>query len=698
MSDKPESMDEQSLTAFIDNEIRNCIGYAGSSDEISEERARNLEYYLNRPRGDEEIGRSQLQDSTVHDVVESFLPGLLAPFISSDDLAEFLPVGLEDEAQAEEATKYTNHIVMKDNPGIRLLYQFGKDGLLQKNGFLYADWIQKDMSKRMQSKTDYAGLLKLTEDSEIEIIAVAAYDAQNNALEQVQVDALLDPEQEISTEGVCFEVDFRRSWKEGRVHIRGIPPEYALVRRTSTGCDDKQTIGWQEITTLSDLREEGYDEELLDKIPLAESANGRSIDHNGEREAREQAQGLTSTGGENLSSTKEENKPIWRTVLFTYVDYDGDGRAELRKIIRAGSDTLGGVTLYNEEVSEVRMISWTPIIMPHQFFGRAIVDPVIPVQDWKTALLRSAMNGVYDNTEPRYTVKEQSSTDDTWDDLMIRIPGSNISVKEQDAVQRLDTSPDLASTFQFMEMADQVRDLRSPAPRQALAVDPDVLNADKTATEATIQHNAIAQRQELILRLFAEAIAELCRVVHRLTIEHQDKPRIMRLIPDKPPVSVDPRYWNADMDVSVKVGLGTGTKDQQLKSLMMIHQIQMGDMQMGLPTVDPEKLFATRERLIQFSGLSSPQLYFNDPRPQDGRGNDPMLQKAYQDGVRAGQQNADAAAKLQIEREKIESKERMNREDIASEERMHQQDIALDKTELMIRQQENIAQAAGLNV
>lgn len=667
-------MTDERINAYLDREIADCIGYGGG-DEISEERAKNLSYYLNRPRGDEEEGRSQLQDSSVQDVVEAFLPGLLAPFLSSDSLAEFNPVSEEDEEEAEIRTAMVNHVMMRDNDGLRVLYQFAKDGILQKNGFVYADWYEKELTRRQQVRTDYAGLQSLTQDPEMEIISVAGFDGFGQPL---PVDAV-----EQADPMIAYEVDFRRSWKEGRVKVCNIAPEYMLVSRTATGNEPPAVIGWMERTTKSALREEGYDPAKIDEVPYA---GGRSsqMDVTDERTVREQAQrsAAEENGGD---SDNEATRPIWRTVIWTRLDVDGDGKAELRKIIRAGGDPMGGVILSNEESNFCQIESWTPVIMPHQFFGRAIVDGARDLQDWKTALLRSAMNGVYDTVEPRMGVVEDPSysSENTWEDLMINIPGTHVRMNRPDAVFKLNDSPDLAPTLQMLELADRFRETRTPVSRQMQAVDPDVLNKT-TATEAQIQQNASAQRQELILRLFAEGVGRICMLVSKLLIQHQDKPRMLRLKPKMPPVSVDPRFWDSDMDISVKVGLGTGTKQQQLQHLMMINQIQMQDMQMGLPTVDPERLYNTRARLIEFSGLSSPEMYFNDPA---------QAQQAPQGASPEEVKQAQAQA---FEEGKAQGQDATKMAEIESKERMHGVDSHLKGMELQMRSQENIA--AGMNV
>lgn len=669
MSNKPEKMDDIKLNAFIDNELRQTIGFGQAGDEISSERARNLEYYLNRPLGDEEDGKSKLQSSDVQDVVETFLPALLAPFISSDETVEFKPVSKEDEEYAEQAGKYINHIFMVDNDGVKIQYTWAKDGLISKNGFLYIDWCEKERTALKYQRVSFAGLATLQQDPEIEILEFLAIDALGRKMEPEDSEAILNVMDPSALDGVQFEVKFRRTWMEGRVKVENIPPEFVIVSKTAKDCETARMIGWQEQVSLSTLREEGYPESKLETINFGDDED---YDPNGESLVRKQAQGGLNDSDDN--ATDPASRLIWRTVAWMRVDYDGDGKAELRKIVRAGTRETGGVILLNEEADEPLIVSFTPIPMPHQLFGRALADLAIQIQDGKTSMLRMGMDATYHTVHPRWAYSEELANENTWDDLMMDIPGAPVRMDGIDAVRPLRDSPNIEAAYQMLEYLDRVREIRTPVSRQDTGVDADALN-DTSATQAQIQANASAMRKELILRVYSESLSKVFRLINRLVIKYQDKPRLLRLYPDKDPVEVDPRFWNADMDVSVRVGLGTGTKDQQLQSLMTIHQIQMGDLQLGLPTVDVEKLYATRSRLVEFSGLSTPELYFNDPKNEEQQGQAPaapspeetqqaeiqkqqeaeQIQQAIEQAREAGKQEGMDIAKIEAERIKAEA-------------------------------------------
>jgi hypothetical protein len=72
---------------------------------------------------------------------------------------------------------------------------------------------------------------------------------------------------------------------------------------------------------------------------------------------------------------------------------------------------------------------------------------------------------------------------------------------------------------------------------------------------------------ELIVRTLAHGLKRVFKGLLKLTIQHQDKPRTIRLRNEW--VTVDPRTWNADMDATVNTGLGAGTRERDMMMMQM---------------------------------------------------------------------------------------------------------------------------------
>ena len=80
---------------------------------------------------------------------------------------------------------------------------------------------------------------------------------------------------------------------------------------------------------------------------------------------------------------------------------------------------------------------------------------------------------------------------------------------------------------------------------------------------------ASAGKLELIARIFAETgVKSLFKGILQLLCKYQDKERVIRL--NGKFVPFNPREWNDQYNVSINVGLGTGTRQEQLATMQMI--------------------------------------------------------------------------------------------------------------------------------
>ena len=159
MAKKIIELSDPKLRNLLSNQINNALGYLGG--HLSQSRRKSLEYYLGDKLGTEIDGRSQVVSTDVSDTVESILPNLLRVFTASDNVVRCDPVTAEDVPLAEQASAYLNHVFYKENNGFQLLYNFFKDALIEKNGFLK---IYYDESETVEHET-YKNLTKAEKDA-----------------------------------------------------------------------------------------------------------------------------------------------------------------------------------------------------------------------------------------------------------------------------------------------------------------------------------------------------------------------------------------------------------------------------------------------------------------------------------------------------------------------------------------------------
>jgi hypothetical protein len=249
-------------------------------------------------------------------------------------------------------------------------------------------------------------------------------------------------------------------------------------------------------------------------------------------------------------------------------------------------------------------------------------------------------------------------------------------------------------------------------------MDPDTLDTSGqiSATQAAIMEEGRNSRAEMIARIFAETgVKELFKIMLKLLVQHQPKARMIRL--RNKWVEMDPREWNAEMDVSISVGLGTGSKAQQLMTAQTILE-GMKELAMSpfSSLIDKEKVGNAWKKFLNASGVKNVDDYMVEPQ-RDQEGNvipdppqpDPkmleaqaklqMEQAKHQSDMQIKaaqleQQGQEAALKLQLSQQEMAAKIQLEREKAQAEILMNEQRMQaeLQMKEREMQMKEHLAQ------
>jgi hypothetical protein len=230
---------------------------------------------------------------------------------------------------------------------------------------------------------------------------------------------------------------------------------------------------------------------------------------------------------------------------------------------------------------------------------------------------------------------------------------------------------------------DQMREDRTGMSKAAMGLDPDALQSTtKAAVAATV--SASQSRLELQARLLAEGMKKLFKGILHLMITHQDKPRMVRLRNEW--VQIDPRVWDANMDVSVNIGLGNGDNSEKLNALNIIMQKQEQIMAQFGPMNQIASLpmyIRTLQKAIELSGYKDASSYFNSlpadfqmPQEQPQQTPEQVLAQVQAQSIQADIQKK--AAELELKREQMIRDDDYRRDQLA-------QDLMLKKYELELK-------------
>jgi hypothetical protein len=591
-------LSEDEIKARLDEEIRGAVGYASS--ELSDQRKSAQEAYYGQPYGNEVEGRSSYVSRDVAETIEWIMPSLMRVFTGGDNIVKFEPQGPEDEKNAQQATDYINYIFQRENQGFLTLYTWFKDALLFKNGFVKVYWEEYTEYKNENYEN-------LTDDE----FAMILQQAQPEVLEHTETEG---------PQGKLHAVKLRTNEKSGKCCIVPIPPEEVLVSKNPIfPLHQNRFRAHRRRVTISELKQMGFE----DVDDLADN----EVDFNQERIARFAFDETDSVGNEEKDKASRE---VWLAECFLDLDVDGDGIAEERTIIMAGNKIL-----QNEEGTTATLISITPIPLPHKLYGMSEADLVLDLQLLKSTVFRQILDNMYLANNGRYMALDGMVN---IDDLLTSRPGGIVRVKTFDAVKPMQPPLLGAPAFNLLEYIDTIKENRTGVTRYNQGIDADSLN--KTASGINQIMSASQQRTELIARVFAETgVKDLFYAILENVQKHQDKAKVIRLRNEW--VQMDPREWKNKFDLTVMVGLGTGSKEMQLAALNEEAQFQLAALEGGLPVVTPENVYNLRMKALEAKNIKGGDLFYTHPSkiPPKPPQQDPAILKAQIDGqVKAGLQ------------------------------------------------------------
>lgn len=634
-------MDDNKLKGILDSEIENSIGFVET--ETTDDRSKAIKYYNREPYGNEVEGRSSIVTGEVAEVVDGALPQLLRIFTQSDELVRFDPKFPGDEEAARQATEYCNLVFFQDNDGVILMHDWFKDALLQKNGIVKYWWEDsEDPIKETYKDLNAEELTMLFADNEMELVSQDMNEISPESIDPVS--GMLIPAT------YSYDVVIKKKKEAGRVKVQNVPPEEFLISKRDKNIRTARFVAHRVMMTRSDLVAAGYPKDVVDDLPAYSD-----LTYSPERIARYD-RGEMPDEAQSLDFSMQEIE-VFECYIRT--DLDDDGMAELVKVTYAGMTTV----LDKEEVDHIPFASVCPIPMPHKFFGQSLADRAMDIQLIKSTITRQILDNLYLTNLPRMTAIDGQVN---MDDLLTVAPNGIVRMKTPGAVQALTVPPTAAQSFPMLDYMDNVLQKRSGVTQTSQGLDPNILQ-NTTATAIAAMQQAGSGRIEMIARIFADTgVKDLFTGIFHLLCKYQDKARVVRMRGKY--VSIDPREWKNNYDVSISVGLGTGNKDQQMAMAAMVLQKQeqiLSTQGFANPLVTVGQYRNTLGKFIEAAGYKDSNEFFKEitpeldaqlsqPQPQQQPPLDPAVQ-AYMAQTQAQIQGDQAKLQAQIQADQVKA-------------------------------------------
>jgi len=597
-------MKNSELSAIVDQLINDSVSY---NSEFMSDNEEYLRRYNQECYGDEEEGFSSVVASDVRDTVDSDMTSLVRVFLGSGDVMVMEPVS-DDDAQKKEAevkTKTINHLVLRRPTSYKTIHSWLKDTEIQKAGVVhyYVDTVKHTREEFKKNLT----LQKLT--------ALKKKAEEKKGVEKVEIVG----KEKLEEEGK-FNARLRITTSKKELFIDNIPTEDFLLTRNSASKDDATAVGHQSFPTRSELVASGMSEEEVAKFPSSDGSGGISSAGQESTTGSGHAQNMKAIRwrdeGGDITDTEAFNE--WATekvrhiLLFANVDYDGDGIAERRRIVK-----IGNTVTENEPYDHVPYALNSCIIEPHKAIGDSRASLVIQDQSVSTEIIRSVLDNAYDHGNPRTVLGNDVNHDDFYDERrsgVVRMM-PNASGTPRESVEQLVTPYIGDSMLQVQQFMDQKK-----ANRTGTMLASQGLEADQLHQETATRFDGVEKANEAKIELVARNLAE----VGFRDLYDGIEWTLSRFFDEEIPVRIDgkieavnPSGWEFETVTVSQVGLGAAAGEELNSVLTAIYSIQQQLKADNSLLTDDQKLYNTLDQMISSAEMKTSDFFNNPAVPQE---------------------------------------------------------------------------------
>jgi hypothetical protein len=489
------------------------------------------------------------------------------------------------------------------------------------------------------------------QDEEVEIISIDTKEA---------IDENLNPRSPVPT----HDVKVRKTIRNGTVRVENVPPEEFLISKRARNIQDSPFCAHRKLITRSELIAMGFEPKIVEGLPT-----GDALEFSPERIAR-------YTRGEQPTDMMSQDHSMQLCEVYECyirVDYNDDGVAELRKITYCGTTILA-----DEDCDYIPFHSICPLPIPHKFYGQSLADRAMDLQLIKSTVTRQMLDNLYLTNNYRVGAVEGQVN---LDDLLTSTAGGVVRLKNPNALVPLTVQSSAGQSFPMLEYLDSVQAKRTGVSDTQQGLDPNLLQ-NTTATAVATMSSAANGKLELIARIFAETgVKSLFQSVFRLICKYQKQQRTLRITGQY--VSFNPREWSEQYSVSINVGLGNGSRTDQLATLQMILSKQEQIIQgygLSNPVVDIKQYRDTLARMIHMAGFKDASSFLKDITPEQNAQLSQPQEPQPDSNVQATQILA------QVEREKAQLRAQTESAKLELERQQMELDNARQQLELQMKE------------
>lgn len=528
---------------------------------LSSSRQTANDYFLGAPRSDDVKGRSKVISRDVFEIILWQLTDFVRIFLSGTQVVECRPQEGRDADISELLEDKINFDMLKLNKGFKILYQFAFDAFLNKVGVVKYWWkryYEYRFHKYPSVSASYVrdmmnarvgGLDNINEVKEKHIF---------DKIEKVS-DEVVDPLTGAVIQEAVYNVQCRERVRMSHPVAVNIPPEEFIYDVRMKDIEDTEyvIIHRMKIHKRS-VSKYGFDQEDIEG----------EIKRFSEADAEIQSR-FSDIGGINFITDDKDSDYVYVNECHIY-DFDEEGNP-IPKILFLIGNTVGKIE--DNEYGRPNFAVITPFMLAHRMTGLSSYDMSSDIQDVQTAFLRMILdNGYYQNNGVQIVNQYRVNLAPLAEG---KKPGMKLTMKydvsPNDCIADI-KSPELPAsiTNTYTKIMPMVKGARTGITPLTQGLDTkSIINRTSGGVS---QHVSSAQGpRELIFRTFAETgIKDLFQGFVDMNLKFFDMEQAIEVNGNW--INIDPRKLEGrgKIDVSIDVGIGTGTKREQFNNIMMM--------------------------------------------------------------------------------------------------------------------------------
>lgn len=566
--------DEVMLAQNLKRMLVHCVGFEG--DELAASRKQSYDYYFQRPRGDEVVGRSSIVTGDLSSMTEGNLALMTEPLLNKR-IAEFCAYDAADEEQANLESDCVQVMLFKRQNGFIELTSAIKDALQLRNSVvkIYVDTrTHKQQIRRANVDIEVVGEVL----DQIGQVDVHSYDPKTQKLSAT----------------------LTKTTRKFRVE--SIAPENFLYPKDwhRQDLEDIPFCAERHVEARSTLIERGFPKNKV----------GMLRRWNNPYQAASDARLPRNITLNNQPIDKSQELVEWYEA-YVKMD-DGTGASELRRI--CFSDQW---ILEDEPADVVCYATGVAIINPHTFMGISLFDKIKWVQDSTTALTRALMDNLNATNKNRTAhldgVCEEGDIVDGRTNGSVRVDPKLV----QDVRQAImafgvpDTSANILANL------DHFRSVRSEAGGAALdlATGQMQLN-DRVGSQGLDRAYSVMESLALFMtRIIANTLVRTMYLIAHETLRTQWKEPIIFKRGNKW-VETNPSKWPVRDSVEVNLGksLNERARESAVFERLMDRQAFLAANGMEEILVDVTTYSAALDAWLRVNDIENPEKFQIDPR------------------------------------------------------------------------------------